>query len=293
MAAVSAEGSTVWVLIRRLNSSWSRSIALVVRALFHLADGQSGKGEQPVTSLLEAVGYRFAFEPPFADEGPPVRLDFRSGGGVDHVVVVGRDLLVQPMGRVSEQVAVLVDRAALGRYVAPEGGQRLLQPSAAVDNQKLWLAQPALEEIIENRAPRLAGLAAHVLEGQPQLLAVVAHAEHDQEHDRGGLAVEPDPHHGAIQDQADDRPMAIVTGKVTTHAITMRQTMLLLRPPPRSPRSPAIMPAIPAVTICVVLTGMPENPAGRGTVRRIFALYRELGCVRRVKEGGGPARAED
>src|SRR5467141_1554255 len=35
MAAVSAEGSTVWVLMRRLNSSWSRSIALVVRALFH------------------------------------------------------------------------------------------------------------------------------------------------------------------------------------------------------------------------------------------------------------------
>jgi hypothetical protein len=29
MAAVSAEGSTVWVLIRRLNSSCSRSIAFV------------------------------------------------------------------------------------------------------------------------------------------------------------------------------------------------------------------------------------------------------------------------
>ena len=32
-AAVSAEGSTVCVLMRRLNSSWSLSIALVVRAL--------------------------------------------------------------------------------------------------------------------------------------------------------------------------------------------------------------------------------------------------------------------
>src|SRR5438128_10163043 len=29
IAAVSADGSTVWVLILRLNSSWSRSIALV------------------------------------------------------------------------------------------------------------------------------------------------------------------------------------------------------------------------------------------------------------------------
>ena len=31
----SADGSTVYVLIRRLNSSCSRSIAFVVRALFH------------------------------------------------------------------------------------------------------------------------------------------------------------------------------------------------------------------------------------------------------------------
>ena len=34
-----------------------------------LADGQPGEGEQPVTGLLEAVGHRLAFEPPFADEG--------------------------------------------------------------------------------------------------------------------------------------------------------------------------------------------------------------------------------
>src|SRR5947208_13478405 len=112
---------------------------------------------------------------------------------------------MQPLGCVSKQVAVLVDRAALGRHVAPEGGQRLLQPSATVDNQKFWLAQPALDEIVEDGAPSLAGLAAHVLDGQQHLLAVLAHAEHDQERDRGGLPVEPDPHYGAIQDQADDR----------------------------------------------------------------------------------------
>jgi hypothetical protein len=37
---------------------------------------------------------------------------------------------------------VLVDGAALGRYVAPEGGQRLLQSGATVDNQEQWLARP-------------------------------------------------------------------------------------------------------------------------------------------------------
>src|SRR3954466_14832237 len=42
MAAVSAEGSTVWVLIRRLNSSCSRSTAFVVRADFHWLGGRRG-----------------------------------------------------------------------------------------------------------------------------------------------------------------------------------------------------------------------------------------------------------
>jgi hypothetical protein len=35
MGTVSAQGSTVWVLMRRRNSSLRRSIALVVRADFH------------------------------------------------------------------------------------------------------------------------------------------------------------------------------------------------------------------------------------------------------------------
>src|SRR5439155_22950990 len=107
---------------------------------------------------------------------------------------------MQPRGRVSKQVAVLVYRAALGRHVAPEGGQRLLQPGAAVDNQELWLAQPALDEIVENDAPRLAALAAHVFDGQQDLLAVLAHTEDDQERDRGGLPSEPDPQHRPISE---------------------------------------------------------------------------------------------
>jgi len=43
IAAVSDEGRTAWVLIRRLNSSHSRSIALVVRALFHCSGGRRSR----------------------------------------------------------------------------------------------------------------------------------------------------------------------------------------------------------------------------------------------------------
>src|SRR5208337_3109135 len=43
MAAVSAQGSTVWVLIRRLNSSCNRSIAFEVRIDFHWLGGKRVK----------------------------------------------------------------------------------------------------------------------------------------------------------------------------------------------------------------------------------------------------------
>jgi hypothetical protein len=53
VAAVSADGSTVCVLILRSNSSCSRSIALVVRAPRHWIGGrQAREGEEPVAGVL-------------------------------------------------------------------------------------------------------------------------------------------------------------------------------------------------------------------------------------------------
>jgi hypothetical protein len=49
MAAVSAEGSRVWVLIRRLNASCNHSIAFVVRTLFHWLGGK-----RVIMSLISA-----------------------------------------------------------------------------------------------------------------------------------------------------------------------------------------------------------------------------------------------
>src|SRR6516165_7474280 len=58
-----------------------------------------------------------------------------------------------------------------------------------------------------SRTARQASLVSppHVVDGQQHLLTIFAYAEHDQEHDRGGPPVEPDPHHSAVEDQADDR----------------------------------------------------------------------------------------
>src|SRR5260370_10564076 len=58
IAAVSADGSTVCVLIRRLNSSCRRSIAFVVRALRHCVDGRRVKVKRraPASSRQPPTG---------------------------------------------------------------------------------------------------------------------------------------------------------------------------------------------------------------------------------------------
>jgi hypothetical protein len=45
-----------------------------------------------------------------------------------HIIVVGRNLLMQPLRSVRQQVAVLVHSSALHQCVRPDQAERLLQP---------------------------------------------------------------------------------------------------------------------------------------------------------------------
>src|SRR5262249_58370592 len=92
-------------------------------------------------------------EPPFADEGLAASLDLLARRRIDHVVVVGSDLLVQALGRMRQEVAVLVDRAALHRYAVPHGGDRAIEPGRAVHNEKLGPSQAAPDQFVEYRPP--------------------------------------------------------------------------------------------------------------------------------------------
>ena len=130
MAAVSAEGSTVWVLIRRLNSSCKRSIAFDVRIDFHWLFGNRVKVNSlsPASSRLSATARHFSRHLRMN----ALRLASTSGFefGIDHVVVIGGDFLVQPVGRMRKEIAMLVHGAALDRHVAPERGQSFSRPGA-------------------------------------------------------------------------------------------------------------------------------------------------------------------
>jgi hypothetical protein len=54
-----------------------------------------------LAGFLQAVCDRTVLEPPLADERLAACFGLRAGGRIDHVVVVGGDLLVQALGRVS------------------------------------------------------------------------------------------------------------------------------------------------------------------------------------------------
>src|SRR5947207_10801290 len=153
MAAVAADGSTVWVFIRRLNSSCRRSIAFVVLALRHWLWRKAREGEETVACLLQAVRHRFALEPPLAQEGLAASGDLRGRGSVDHVGVIGGDLVVQALGRVRQQVAMLVHGTSLHRHSLPDRGDGLLQPRRPVNDEELGPPQPTLDEVVEDRAP--------------------------------------------------------------------------------------------------------------------------------------------
>src|SRR5262245_31821619 len=92
MAAVSADGSTVCVLMRRLNSSCSRSMALVVRTLFHCAIGSRVR-EKLVAGFFQAVRHGSTLEAPLANECLTPRRYFFCRLRVDHVREISGDLL--------------------------------------------------------------------------------------------------------------------------------------------------------------------------------------------------------
>src|ERR1022692_3211347 len=102
-------------------------------------------------------------ETPLSDEGLAADLDLLTRGRVDHVVVIRGDLVMQTLGCVREEIAVLVNRAALHRHAVPHGGNRLVEARCAVDDEELRPSQPARDEIVEDTAPCLGALPAHAL----------------------------------------------------------------------------------------------------------------------------------
>src|ERR1700758_3191573 len=181
IAAVSADGSTVCVLIRRLNSLVQPLDGIRGPCALPLARWQPREAEEPVAGFLQTVGDGTMFEPPFADEGFASSLNLFARSRVDHVVVIGGDLLVQALRRVCQQVPVLVHGTALHRHAIPHGGNCSLKPRRAVDNEEFGTAQAAPDEIVEHSTPGCGTFAAHTLDREQHFLTVRTNADDNQQ----------------------------------------------------------------------------------------------------------------
>jgi hypothetical protein len=93
MAALSADGSTVWVLLRRLNSSCNRTIAFVVRALRHWLGGSRVKVKSRSPASCRLSGTAPCLSRHLRMKDLAARLDLLARRRVDHAVVIGGDLL--------------------------------------------------------------------------------------------------------------------------------------------------------------------------------------------------------
>jgi hypothetical protein len=136
VAAVSAEGRTVWVLIRRLNSSCNRSIAFVVLALRHWLGGRRVKVKRGVTGFLQAVSNRA-----MTLSAPSGRL--RAAIGPDNGSHL-RSAIVSPINPID---AMLQFQRNLGTAVS-KGPSRIRESqleSIHEPQQLLELALPSLE----------------------------------------------------------------------------------------------------------------------------------------------------
>src|SRR6202023_2601244 len=138
-------------------------------------------------------------------KGLPFCLDLWLRAGIDHILVIGGKLVMQPIGSMSEKIAMFMHGAALDSDIGPQCCKRLLEAGRAVDDDKFRRFQAALDEIVEKRPPGGFAFAAHVLDRQENLLSVLSHAEGDKQGNRGRFLVEPDAHDRAIEDEADDR----------------------------------------------------------------------------------------
>ena len=64
-------------------------------------------------------------EPPLANKSFAAGFDLLARRCIDHIVIIGGDLLMQALRRVRQRVAVFVDRAPLDRHAVPDRGDGL------------------------------------------------------------------------------------------------------------------------------------------------------------------------
>ena len=137
------EGSTVWVLIRRLNSLWSRSIALVVRCALPLGERQLGSPR--LTRPSKTARHASLVSPPMfltanSTFWPSSRTPSTTRGTIDVALRSSRTRATVP-----SMIKRMIRSSASGRafqvsqspfHLPPRAAHRLLADRAAEDGRE-------------------------------------------------------------------------------------------------------------------------------------------------------------
>jgi len=154
----------------------------------------------------------------------------------------------RPRG-MGEQVAVLVNCAPLHRHAIPDGGNRLVEPRRAVDDEELGPTQIALDEIVEDSRPGSVLSPPMLLIASSNLLPS-ARTPRTTRARSGRFAVEPHAHHRAVENKPHDGSSASERAFQASQSVcTLRHTRLTVSLPPRrqtAPERPAYPPCIGA-----------------------------------------------
>src|SRR5271154_2192217 len=114
-------------------------------------------------------------------EGSAMLFDLFRRFRVDHFVVVLGNLVMQALRGVGKEITMLMHGASLHRHAIPNGGDRALEPRAAIDDEELGPLQAPPDEIVEDRAPGLGALAAHLFDRQEHFLTVLANPDDNEQ----------------------------------------------------------------------------------------------------------------
>ena len=111
---------------------------------------------------------------------------------------------MQPLGCMRQEVAMLVNRARWTGTAFHTAAITASRPGAPSTTRNSGRCRPRWE-IIEHRPPGFGTFPTHGLDREQELLTVGAHPDDDEQRDCGRFAIEPHPHHRAVEDQLHNR----------------------------------------------------------------------------------------
>ena len=114
--------------------------------------------------------------------------------GMDPVPVIGAQFLMQALGSMGQQVAVMNRAVRPWQVLTPEGGEGRLKTRHPITNHQFRAPQTTGIRILKEPSPGRSALPSPVADGEKHLLPITSYAHGAQHRDGGGCLVQDEAH---------------------------------------------------------------------------------------------------